>query len=88
MPKQSNQLDKPAPKNAERGLGQRLIKLRYNEDQTIVEFRMFVWRSGRRAKRVFGGGIFEEQDLYCIAAALSELARDHAAEAQLIDLRN
>jgi hypothetical protein len=76
MTKECNQLEKPATKNLERRLGQRFIKIRYNEDHT-VEFRVFVTQpDGKRSVRVFGGGVFEQQDLYEIAITLNEFARD------------
>jgi hypothetical protein len=67
--------DQPATKNGERRVGQRFIKIHENDNGTI-EFRVFVSRpDGKGSMRVFGSGIFEEQDLCCLAATLDELAR-------------
>jgi hypothetical protein len=68
--------EKPATKTGERRVGQRFIKIHENDDGTI-EFRVFVSRpDGKRSMRVFGSGIFEQQDLCCLATTLGELARN------------
>jgi hypothetical protein len=75
MAKQSNAVEKPVTKNAERVLGQRFVKVRQH-DKHLIEFRVFVLRPDGKMVRVFGEGIFEAQDLYCLAITLSQMARD------------
>jgi hypothetical protein len=72
--------DKPATKTGERRVGQRFIKIHENDNGTI-EFRVFVSRAdGKRSMRVFGSGIFDEQDLCCLVATLGELVENIAGD--------
>jgi hypothetical protein len=75
MAKESDAVEKPATKNAEPVLGQRFVKVRQC-DNHLIEFRVFVLRPDGKIVRVFGEGIFEAQDLYCLAITLSQMARD------------
>jgi hypothetical protein len=75
MAKQSNAVEKPATKNAGPVLGQRFVKVRQH-DNHFFEFRGFVLRPDGKTVRVFGEGVFEKQDLYCLAITLSQMARD------------
>jgi hypothetical protein len=75
MAKETNAVEKPATKNAEPVIGQRFVKLRQREKHRI-EFGVFVSRPDGKTVQVFGKGIFEAQDLYCLAIALTKLASD------------
>lgn len=84
MTKQSNQREKSATMNADGERERRFIKMHHNEENGTIEFRMFVLRPGRkRSTRIFGSGFFAEQDVYCIATALSELASSCASAASV-----
>jgi hypothetical protein len=75
MANEPNAVEKPATKNAEPVIGQRFVKVRERENHRI-EFGVFVSSPDGETVRVFGKGIFEKQDLYCLAITLSKLARD------------
>jgi hypothetical protein len=63
-------------KSTERKLGSRFVETRYDSISGIVEFNIFVVTSNQPKLRVFGGGAFEEKDLQCVAAKLTQLAHD------------
>jgi hypothetical protein len=76
MAKESNAGEKPATNNAEPVIGHRFIQVGKHTKSYLIEFKVFLLRPDGKTVRVFGEGVFEEQDLYCLATTLSELARE------------
>src|SRR5206468_3693487 len=61
----------------------RIVKVRYDDTTGVIDFGIFVVQPDGKKARVLGGGAFEEQDLYCVAAELANLANDFACSEAL-----
>ena len=78
MGKQLKQIGQSELRKSESERESRVVKTRYDDSLSVVEFRIFKVSLDGKEALVFGGGAFEEQDLERVAGELSELARDFA----------